>query len=204
MEADRQATVERGVRVSIFTRPENAQSREAWRRRLKELREIVPRVVAYSNMHQKIVVVDDRTTLLGSLNTLSHRNTREVMVEHEGPWFATSSCSMSTPNISSTRQTVMSARRQPSCAGLHPTSSMPLLGPGAVAIEDVGGRRMQRLLRSSLDGVSETAVAAGGEWDERDLALGLGGAAAGQGVPDVRAGAAGGERVRRAGAGRGV
>jgi len=84
-----QATVERGVRVSIFTRPERAPSRESWRQRLRELREIVSRVVAYSNMHQKIVVVGDRTALLGSLNPLSHCDTREVMVEHEGPWFAT-------------------------------------------------------------------------------------------------------------------
>lgn len=83
------ATVDRGVQVTIFTRPERAQSQESWRERLRELREIVPRVVAYSNMHQKIIVVDDRTTLLGSLNPLSHRDTREVMVEHEGPWFAT-------------------------------------------------------------------------------------------------------------------
>lgn len=84
------ATVERGVQVNIFTRPERAQSRESWRERLRELREIVPRVVAYANMHQKIVVVDRRITLLGSLNPLSHRDTREVMVEHEGLWFATS------------------------------------------------------------------------------------------------------------------
>lgn len=83
-----QATVARGVRVSIFTRPERAQPQESWRERLRQLREIVPRVVAYSNMHQKIIVVDDRITLLGSLNPLSHRDTREVMVEHEGPWFA--------------------------------------------------------------------------------------------------------------------
>jgi AAA domain/PLD-like domain len=82
-------TVGRGVRVSIFTRPERAQSRESWRERLQELRAIVPRVVAYANMHQKIVVVDRRVTLLGSLNPLSHRDTREVMVEHEGQWFAT-------------------------------------------------------------------------------------------------------------------
>jgi hypothetical protein len=83
------ATVERGVQVNIFTRPERAQSRESWRERLRELRAIVPRVVAYANMHQKIVVVDRRITLLGSLNPLSHRDTREVMVEHEGLWFAT-------------------------------------------------------------------------------------------------------------------
>jgi len=83
------ATVERGVQVNIFTRPERAQSRESWRERLRELRAVVPRVVAYANMHQKIVVVDRRITLLGSLNPLSHRDTREVMVEHEGLWFAT-------------------------------------------------------------------------------------------------------------------
>jgi hypothetical protein len=81
------AAVER-VQVNIFTRPERAQPRESWRDRLRELREIVPRVVSYSNMHQKIVVVDRRITLLGSLNPLSHRDTREVMVEHEGSWFA--------------------------------------------------------------------------------------------------------------------
>jgi AAA domain/PLD-like domain len=83
------ATIERGVQVTIFTRPERAQSHESWRERLQEIRAIVPRVVAYVNMHQKIVVVDYRITLLGSLNPLSHRDTREVMVEHEGQWFAT-------------------------------------------------------------------------------------------------------------------
>jgi len=77
------ATVERGVQLTIFTRPERAQSRESWRERLRELRATVPRVVAYRNMHQKIVVIDREIALLGSLNPLSHRNTREVMVEHE-------------------------------------------------------------------------------------------------------------------------
>lgn len=83
------ATVERGVQLTIFTRPERAQSRESWRERFRELRAVVPRVITYRNMHQKIIVVDHRITLLGSLNPLSHLDTREVMVEHEGHWFAT-------------------------------------------------------------------------------------------------------------------
>ncbi len=82
------ATVDRGVRVTVFTRPEQQQPREAWRERLNALRGVVPRVVAYYNMHQKIVVIDHHITLLGSLNALSHRDTREVMVEHKGRWFA--------------------------------------------------------------------------------------------------------------------
>jgi phosphatidylserine/phosphatidylglycerophosphate/cardiolipin synthase-like enzyme len=87
--APTEGDIERGVQVTIFTRPERAQPRESWRERLRELRTIVPRAVTYANMHQKIVVVDCRITLLGSLNPLSHRDTREVMVEHEGQWFAT-------------------------------------------------------------------------------------------------------------------
>lgn len=39
-------------------------------------------------MHQKIVVIDRRTTMIGSLNALSHNRTREVMVVHDGRMFA--------------------------------------------------------------------------------------------------------------------
>jgi hypothetical protein len=80
----------RRVEVTVFTRPERAQPHEAFRKRLRDLRDVTPRVFAYYNMHQKIIVVDRRVTLLGSLNPLSHRNTREVMIELHGRQFASS------------------------------------------------------------------------------------------------------------------
>lgn len=80
--------VERGVRVNVFTRPERQQPCDSLRERLKELRTVATRVVVYHNMHQKLVIVDQSITMVGSLNMLSHRDTREVMVEYQGQGFA--------------------------------------------------------------------------------------------------------------------
>jgi phosphatidylserine/phosphatidylglycerophosphate/cardiolipin synthase-like enzyme len=38
--------------------------------------------------HQKVVVVDDHTVMLGSLNALSQHRTREVMITTRGAHFA--------------------------------------------------------------------------------------------------------------------
>ena len=38
--------------------------------------------------HQKVVVIDDHTVMLGSLNVLSQHRTREVMITTRGAHFA--------------------------------------------------------------------------------------------------------------------
>jgi phosphatidylserine/phosphatidylglycerophosphate/cardiolipin synthase-like enzyme len=48
----------------------------------------VPAVVEVYKLHQKIVVIDERVVLFGSLNTLSQSNSREVMLVMEGEHFA--------------------------------------------------------------------------------------------------------------------
>ncbi|WP_018348104.1 AAA domain-containing protein [Longispora albida] len=81
--------VGRGVRVTVFTRGESDQmQRGKLAEFLAEVREDLPTVVAVHEMHQKIVIIDERTVLLGSLNTLSHSSTREVMLAIEGRNFA--------------------------------------------------------------------------------------------------------------------
>lgn len=82
--------ISRGVRVTIFVRTDrdSLQGRPALQQRLRNLREAGLHVIPYHHMHQKIVVVDEWITLVGSLNALSHRDTREIMLEHEGAFFA--------------------------------------------------------------------------------------------------------------------
>jgi phosphatidylserine/phosphatidylglycerophosphate/cardiolipin synthase-like enzyme len=85
-----QAAVQRGVEVVLFIRTDRDElmqqpSAQTW---LQQVQQAVPRMVRYHKMHQKILVVDEQVTLLGSLNVLSHRDTREVMVVHEGRRFA--------------------------------------------------------------------------------------------------------------------
>lgn len=53
-----------------------------------ELKEVAHRVVRMHAMHQKIVVVDERTVMIGSLNALSQSWTREVMITMNGSHFA--------------------------------------------------------------------------------------------------------------------
>ena len=55
---------------------------------VKRLRAVVPTVVPVNVMHQKIVVIDERTVLLGSLNSLSQSRSREVMLTIKGGHFA--------------------------------------------------------------------------------------------------------------------
>ena len=38
--------------------------------------------------HQKVIVIDDRTVMMGSLNALSQQRSREVMITTEGQHFA--------------------------------------------------------------------------------------------------------------------
>ncbi|WP_314174296.1 AAA domain-containing protein [Streptomyces winkii] len=82
------AAVQRGVRVVVFVRGESDGNQREHSDFLRELRAAVPTVVRIHEMHQKIVVVDEQTVMLGSLNTLSHRSTREIMTTIDGGYFA--------------------------------------------------------------------------------------------------------------------
>ncbi|KWX04742.1 hypothetical protein TH66_05985 [Carbonactinospora thermoautotrophica] len=83
--------VRRGVDVRVFVRgstDRQMQERKDFREALAALRQAVPRVIRYRDMHQKLIVIDRRVTVLGSLNILSHSTTREVMCIVEGHRFA--------------------------------------------------------------------------------------------------------------------
>jgi phosphatidylserine/phosphatidylglycerophosphate/cardiolipin synthase-like enzyme len=86
------AAVGRGVEVYLVALPETEVT-AALRASLESLRNDLPHVVLEHRMHQKIVVVDERLTFLGSMNVLSHAalpsaRRREVMVLFEGRQFA--------------------------------------------------------------------------------------------------------------------
>jgi len=85
-----QDAVQRGVDMTVFVRGDHDQTMRhptarAWLRRLTET---VPRVVRVHDMHQKIVIIDERVVFQGSLNPLSHHRTRDVMVVQQGQYFA--------------------------------------------------------------------------------------------------------------------
>ncbi|MEU5456166.1 AAA domain-containing protein [Streptomyces globisporus] len=84
------AAVDRGVRVTVFVRDpsDQLQKKPANLSLVQDLRAVVHTVVPMHVMHQKIVVVDERTVMLGSLNALSQSWTREVMVTMRGAYFA--------------------------------------------------------------------------------------------------------------------
>ncbi|WP_227870340.1 phospholipase D-like domain-containing protein [Streptomyces otsuchiensis] len=81
---------DRGVRVTVFIRDDTdkLQGRPKNQKLIAELRAVAHTVVPVNYMHQKIVVIDEKTVMLGSLNTLSQRWTREVMVTMRGGHFA--------------------------------------------------------------------------------------------------------------------
>jgi hypothetical protein len=70
----------RSNRDAVMRRPEN----QAW---IRQLQAVASRTIRYHDMHQKIVIIDQRVAWLGSLNTLSHSRTREIMLLHEGHQF---------------------------------------------------------------------------------------------------------------------
>lgn len=84
------AAVARGVRVTVFVRDptDSLQRRPDFQGHVQDLRATGATVVQVNLLHQKIVVVDERTVLLGSLNVLSQRRTREVMILMSGGHFA--------------------------------------------------------------------------------------------------------------------
>ena len=80
--------VHRGVRVTVFVRDPHDTGQKKQTELLRQLRTVVPTVVSVNVMHQKIVVIDERTVLLGSLNSLSQSRSREVMLTIKGGHFA--------------------------------------------------------------------------------------------------------------------
>ncbi|MEW2399910.1 AAA domain-containing protein [Streptomyces sp. NPDC046862] len=80
----------RGVRVTVFIRDDTdqLQARPDSQSLIADLRAVVHTVIPVNFMHQKIAVIDERTVMIGSLNTLSQSWTREVMVTIRGGHFA--------------------------------------------------------------------------------------------------------------------
>jgi hypothetical protein len=83
------AAVNRGVRVTIFIRPDAQQSlhQESTRTALFHLHATGATIIRSHLEHRKILISDDSTVLIGSLNTLSHNPntpTREIMVAMHG------------------------------------------------------------------------------------------------------------------------
>ncbi len=82
--------VRRGVTVVVFVRDpsDTGQKSPTAQEYVNELRQVATSVVEVHTMHQKIVVIDERLVLLGSLNVLSQSNSREVMLVMQGECFA--------------------------------------------------------------------------------------------------------------------
>ena len=80
----------RGVKISVFVRDPSdlLQGKHQFQEFLADIRAVVASVVEVNVMHQKIVVIDDKTVLLGSLNLLSQSRTHEVMLAMRGTHFA--------------------------------------------------------------------------------------------------------------------
>jgi phosphatidylserine/phosphatidylglycerophosphate/cardiolipin synthase-like enzyme len=80
----------RGVKTVVFVRDpsDQTQGTPASQQHVTTLRTVVPTVVEVFKLHQKIIVIDERIVLFGSLNALSQSNSREVMLVMEGEHFA--------------------------------------------------------------------------------------------------------------------
>jgi len=92
------AAKNRGVRIVVFVSDASDNEKHKDPRqeaigvaRLADLRNAVTTVIRIKMMHQKIVILDEETTFLGSLNTLAHSAKaprREIMVRHRGRRYA--------------------------------------------------------------------------------------------------------------------
>ncbi|HLL66452.1 MAG TPA: AAA domain-containing protein [Micromonosporaceae bacterium] len=82
--------VRRGVTVVVFVRDpsDTGQKGAISQEYVDQLRQVATTVVEVHTMHQKIVVIDERLVLLGSLNVLSQSKSREVMLVMQGECFA--------------------------------------------------------------------------------------------------------------------
>jgi hypothetical protein len=85
-----QAAVDRGVRVTIFVRDPSdpLQKKEHFTEALAALRAVIPHVVEVNVTHEKVIVIDDHTVMMGSLNALSQHRSREVMITMRGHHWA--------------------------------------------------------------------------------------------------------------------
>jgi hypothetical protein len=96
------AATARGVRTTVFVvgdrdslvrnrlNHKEPQKAADFAMLLPALRAAVQQVIHVHDMHQKIMVVDERTVFLGSLNTLSHQTRREIMTHHTSARYARS------------------------------------------------------------------------------------------------------------------
>ncbi|WP_067862737.1 AAA domain-containing protein [Nocardia shimofusensis] len=78
----------RGVRIVVFVRDPDDKIQTKFQDLVDELAAVVDSIVCVHEMHQKIIVIDDRLVMLGSLNVLSQSSTREVMLTMRGSHFA--------------------------------------------------------------------------------------------------------------------
>jgi hypothetical protein len=82
------AIIRRGIEVRIFTKPIEQQTGKMAEQAeivLEQLRTIGAHVFERRKTHEKMAIIDDTTVWEGSLNILSHRDTREQMRRLQGP-----------------------------------------------------------------------------------------------------------------------
>lgn len=97
------AKVEQGVKLEVLTRPPYQQGmsdKNDTEKMLSYLAQIGIKVTPRPSMHQKVIVIDGRIVWFGSLNPLSHRNTRELMFRLENEDFTKQvmkECGLQTP-----------------------------------------------------------------------------------------------------------
>ncbi|WP_158562737.1 AAA domain-containing protein [Marinitenerispora sediminis] len=87
------AARDRGVDVRVVTMPKWGLKSETEQRAHDELVAALPHTVFLTDQHQKLVVIDDQTTFMGSMNVLSHPGQggrRETMTIVESAAFAAS------------------------------------------------------------------------------------------------------------------
>ncbi len=74
--------LKRGVKVTVVTKP--LREAEFGRDALKQLESWGCDIKQRSRTHEKVVLIDDKIGYYGSLNTLSHKDTKELMFRFEG------------------------------------------------------------------------------------------------------------------------
>jgi hypothetical protein len=81
---------DRGVRITVFVRDpsDTLQQKRHFTEALAALRAVVPNVVEVNVTHEKVIVIDDRTVMMGSLNALSQQRSREIMITMRGQHWA--------------------------------------------------------------------------------------------------------------------
>jgi hypothetical protein len=85
-----QEAADRGVAITVFTRDpsDRFQGSERSAAAVSALRDVVTQLIEVNVAHQKIIVIDDHTVMMGSLNALSQQRSREAMITMRGQYFA--------------------------------------------------------------------------------------------------------------------